>query len=218
MSSRVKDWINEHIPMLTTLYQNKYSGMIYDRFASLPPKQQRQLLLGIFCGFALLILGYLFSSYLSLWSASIRISKSRVMVNMLQQYQKEYREKSAIINILELNNELATPGNLKQAILEQVRMASISPRMVQITEKDETKESVEDPKIAQEIKVRQANVKVQRINLRQLRDLLKEVEEGRYNLTISDIKVSNDDQLRGFMNIEMSVVAYLFSGNEEEQP
>lgn len=202
--------------MVSVLYQNKYVGMLYDRFASLPPKRQRSVVLGSFIGAIAFIVGVLFFSYLSLWSYSSRVHKAYAMVNMLQQYQKERREKSAQIQVLEMNNELAVPGALKLHLLERGRMASISQRMLQVEEKDAAQDQMEDPKSAQDARIKQANVKLQRVNLRQLRDLLRNIESSRYNLNITSLKILNDDKIRGYMNIEMSVVVYLFSGGEED--
>lgn len=216
MSSAIKEWITENVPMVSVLYQNKYVGMLYDRFASLPPKRQRSVVLWSFIGAIAFILGYLFISYLSLWSHSSRARKASFMVNMLQQYQKEHREKSAQIQVLEMNNELATNGALKQHILDQGRMASISPRMLQVEEKDAAQDQMEDPKSVLDMRMKQASVKLQRVNLKQLRDLLRNIESGRYNLNITSLKILNDDKIRGYMNVEMSVVVYLFAGGEEE--
>jgi hypothetical protein len=68
--AKVREWINENAPMLNGVYQNKYVGMAYDRFASLPPSQQKQIMLGVFAGFFALVTGYVFIAYLSLWSVN----------------------------------------------------------------------------------------------------------------------------------------------------
>src|SRR5437899_1786864 len=73
--SKFKEWVNEHVPMLAVVYENKYVGMAYDRFASLPPKQQRQVMIGVGLGIVAIITGFILSSYLSLWTYSGRADK-----------------------------------------------------------------------------------------------------------------------------------------------
>lgn len=41
-SSKIKTWISEKAPSLAILYKNKYVGMVYDRFASLPQKNKNR--------------------------------------------------------------------------------------------------------------------------------------------------------------------------------
>lgn len=63
--TKFKEWVNENAPMLAVVYNNKYVGMGYDRFASLPAKQQKQTLLGILGGFVFIVVMFLFVPYLS---------------------------------------------------------------------------------------------------------------------------------------------------------
>ena len=35
---KAKEWVRENVPMLSQVWENKYVGMAYDRFASLPPR------------------------------------------------------------------------------------------------------------------------------------------------------------------------------------
>ena len=60
------------------------------------------------------------------------------------------------------------------------------------------------------LKAKEAKVTLQKINLNQLRNFLENIEFGTYNLSVSSINIKNDDQLRGYMNVELGVVAYLF--------
>lgn len=213
--TKFKEWVNEHVPMLAVIYENKYVGMAYDRFASLPPKQQKQVILSVFGTLIAFVFLFLFSAYLTLWSFSGKVSKSNTMVNMLMQYQKQRRAKSGQISNLGRNELLAPPNALKQALIEQGRMASISPRMVQVEERDDGGgDASEDPKSAHDVKLKQAVVKLQRVNLDQLKNFLQGIEFGSYNLSVSSLKITNDDKIRGYMNVEVSVVAYLFQTDE----
>jgi hypothetical protein len=214
--SKFKEWVNEHIPMLAVVYENKYVGMAYDRFASLPPKQQRQVMLGVVLGFVAIVTGFILSSYWSLWSYSSRVDKSGEMINMLQQYQKQRRAKSGQIQNLGRNSELAPPGAFKQILVGQAKAASISPRMIQVEEHDDSGGGEDDPKAGHDVKLKQATVKLQRVNLNQLQIFLQSVEFGGYNLSISSLKITNDDKIRGYMNVDMGVVAYLFQTEEGE--
>ena len=37
---KAKEWIDTHFPSLKVIYENKYVGMVYDRFAALPGESQ----------------------------------------------------------------------------------------------------------------------------------------------------------------------------------
>jgi hypothetical protein len=214
--SKFKEWVNEHVPFLAVVYENKYVGMAYDRFASLPPKQQRQVMLGVSLGIVAIIVGFILSSYLSLWSYSGRSDKSYQMITMLQQYQKQRRSKSAQISNLGRNSQLATPGAFKQLLIDQAKSASISPRMIQVEEREDTGDREDDPKNGHDVKLKQASVKIQRINLEQLKNFMQAVEFGGYNLSVSSLKITNDDKIRGYMNVDLALVAYLFQTEEGE--
>ncbi|MBI1861029.1 MAG: hypothetical protein HYR96_08940 [Deltaproteobacteria bacterium] len=212
--SKVHSWIMERAPMLANVYQNKYVQMLYDRFASLPPTQQKQVISGTGIGILVLATLTLGSSYWSLWSTTSRSHKNAEMISMLMKYQKQRREKAGQIQELERNKELAAPGQLKQYIVNSGRTASISPRMIQVDEQDDNVGSSPDPKSSSEIKVKRAATKIQRINLNQLTSLLQALEFGQYGLTISSIRIMNDDKLRGYMNVELGIIAYLFQVDE----
>lgn len=204
---KIKDWLKENAPILTNLYENKYVGMAYDRFASFPPKQQKQIIIGTFGGVVAIITGYLFFSYLSLWSYSGKSQKAYSMVNMLLQYQKQVRDKSGQIAQLERNSQLGNPGQLKQLLTDTAKAATISPRMVEVTEADA---GPGDDKGAGDLKLKQATVVLQRVNLLQLKNFLNAVEFGPQNLSVSSVKITNDDKIRGYMRVDLVVVAYLF--------
>jgi len=212
--TKVKEWLSENAPILSRLYENKYVGMVYDRFASLPPKQQRQVMMGGVLGVVAIIVIFILSSYMSLWSYSSRAEKYYSMVNMLQQYQKHWRDKSQEIQHLERNSQLGPPGAFKQYLLDQGRNASISPRMLQVEEKEDPGMREEDAKGGHEVGVKQATVKIQRVNLNQVKGFLQDLEFGPYNLSISSVKITNDDKIRGYMNVELGVIAYLFQAEE----
>ena len=61
--------------------------MLYDRFASLPSTQQKQVLIGGVAGVFLLIFGVVFSTYMTLWTFSGKSKTSQSMIAMLLQYQ-----------------------------------------------------------------------------------------------------------------------------------
>lgn len=211
---KTKEWINENAPMLAKLYENKYVGMAYDRFGSLPPNQQKQVMIGSAAAVMGVIVLVLLTSYLSLWSYSGKSEKAGEMVNMLIQYQKSRRSQESQLQVLERNNILASDNALKDYIVKTATNANISQRMVHAEEKREGGE-VDDPKAPQEVKLKQATVKLERVNLNQLRIFLQNLEFGNYSLSVSSIKVTNDDKIRGYMNVEIGVVAYLFSTEEE---
>ena len=215
-TQKLKDWVNENAPMLATLYQNKYTGMLYDRFASLPTKQQKQVLIGGMGGVLALVVGFLLSLYTALWSDSSKSGGAYAMTNMIQQYQKNLRDKSGQIQQLEMQGQLAQPGQLKDYLLSAARNAGISPRSVAVDEKAEQgKEEAGGGKEGnQGLKIKQANLTIERINLAQLKNFLQGVEFGQYRLEISSLKVSNDDKVRGYMKTELTVLVYLFQKEE----
>lgn len=212
--TQLKDWIKTHAPMLAVVYENKYVGMLYDRFGSLPQKQQRQVILGVFGGLIAVIFSIILSSYLGYWGSASKADRAQAMVNMLLQYQKRRRAQDFQIKQLEKNNQLGSPEALKQVLLNEAKNANISPRMIKAEEKAAS-EGPEDSKMPQEIKIKEATVKLERVNLAQLNNFLQNVELGQFNLSVSFLKISNDDQLRGYMNVELGVVAYLFQSEEE---
>ena len=201
---KAKEWIKENVPMVAVVYENKYVGMAYDRFASLPAQQQKQTILGslgLAIGIVMLIL---LTSYISLWSTASKSRQSYEMVNLLQDFQRHRRDQSEQITQLERNNALAAQGEFKRHLLEQGRGAAISPRMMEIEEKPDGEGGSAD------VKLKQASVSLKKVNLNQLKTFLNNVEFGTYNLSISSLKISNDDKIRGYMNVDLGVVAYLF--------
>ncbi len=207
---KVKEWINENAPMLNKVYQNKYVGMAYDRFASLPPSQQKQIIVGGMGGVVAIIAGYLFLSYVSLWSVSRQVDQSLRMISLLQQHQKTQRSQTAEMANLERNNQLAAPGQLKEHLVRQAQGAKISIRMAKIEETPASAGREEDSK-AGDVRMKQATVQLEKVNLTQLAQFLNNVEFGGFNLSVSSIKITNDKKDRGYMNVEMGVVVYLFS-------
>lgn len=208
--TKVKEWINENIPGLAKVYENKYVGMAYDHFASLLPSQQKQIILGVFVGFFALVAGYFFISYLSLWSTKGKVEQSYKMVSLLQQHQKTQRSQSSEMANLEKNNQLASPGQMKEHIVRQAQAARISPRMIKVEEAPESAGRGEDSK-GGDIRLKQANVTLDKVNLSQLAQFLNFIEFGGFNLSVSSIKITNDSKVRGYMNVEMTIVVYLFS-------
>ena len=200
--------------MLAHLYENKYVGMAYDRFASLPPVQQKQLILS-FIGVVSGSIGlYLLISYISLWNLNSRIKGASVMSAHLQQYQKIKRDKSLELASLDSNAALAAPGQLKAKLLDIGRVTGISPRMMEANEKSEMAARSDESKASTELKIKGASVSLQKITIRQLVAFLKNVESGQYKLTVTGLRIKNDEQLRGYMNVDFDVMAYLFSPEE----
>lgn len=208
--TKAKEWINENAPFLANVYQNKYVGMAWDRFASLPAKQQKQTILGTIGGVSFVVVAFLLYSYLSLWSSSGAAKDSYAMANLLQQYQKNRRDKAGQIQHLDRNMQLAAPGQFKDHLLSQGRAASISQRMMQVEEKPDAGEA----EGGRDVRMRQATVTLEKVNLNQLKGFLQNVEFGQYNLGVSSLKITNDDKIRGYMKVEMGVVAYLFQSEE----
>jgi hypothetical protein len=64
------------------------------------------------------------------------------------------------------------------------------------------------------IKTKDATVVLQRVNLTQLRAYVQGLEFGTYNITVVSLKVTNDDKLRGFMRVDLSVSAAVPQGGE----
>ena len=212
--AKVKEWVQQHAPMLSVLFENKYLNMVYDRFGSLPAKEQKLTVMGVALGFVGLISLYLLISYWSLVSQNSKTQNTYSMVNLLLQYQKEKRDKTQQIQDLTRNNQLSAQGALKQSLIDAARSSNISARMVTAEEKPDAGPSDDDPKASSEIRIKQATVALQRVTLSQLSQYLKALEFGRYNLSVSSIKISNDDKIRGYMNVNLTVIAHLFSAEE----
>jgi len=213
-TGKIKSWIKEQVPMLTLLYENKYIGMAYDRFASLPPAQQRKLITASILGVFGSITFYLGSSYYQLWSLSKRNTAASSMATLLQQYQKIKRDKSQEIAALEGNAAFSNPGQLKQRLLDVGRQTGISARMMDANEGGEASAPSDDSKGNSELKVKKASVTLQKVTLTQIINYLKNLEAGQFSLNVSRIKIETDPQLRGYMTTQFDVTAYLFSPEE----
>ncbi|MBM4303489.1 MAG: hypothetical protein FJ112_04105 [Deltaproteobacteria bacterium] len=211
-TSKIKTWISEKAPSLAILYKNKYVGMVYDRFASLPPKKQKQVVLYSFGSVIALVLIYLVSSYFSLWSLSSATRNIYSMNNMILEYQKHRRDRSEELTLLMRNAPLAAPGQLRQVLLQAAGVNGISPRMIQIEERGEAGVGG-DPK-KKEVRIKESAVSLQKVNLSQAINYLKTIEYGNYNLIVSSIKITNDDKLRGYLNVDISIMAHLFENDE----
>jgi len=212
-TSKFKEWINEKAPGLSIIYQNKYVGMVYDRFASLPPKKQKQWVYWSVGSLLSIIVFFLFSAYWNLWTTSSDTQDVYSMSNMILQYQKYRRDRSDELQLLARNSLLSAPGQLKQVLLQTAGTSGISPRMIQVEERAEAGVGGGDPK-KKEVKIKESTVSMQKVTLTQLSNYLKAVEYGNYNLIVSSIKISNDDKLRGYMNVDLTIMAHLFEGEE----
>lgn len=209
--NRLREWLKENAPMLTHLYQNKYVGMVYDRFASLPINQQKQVVMGSFVTIILSIILYFAFAYLALWGNSSKISETQEMVNLLLQYQRNLREKSGELKNLDRNSRLLTAGQLKDYLLANARAASISARMMQVEEKTASGQAGEPQ---QGLQLREASVALEKINLAQLKAYLEKIEFGEYNLDVSQVKITNDEKIRGYMKVELGVTAKIYTDTE----
>jgi len=210
-TTKAKAWINENAPMLAVVYQNKYVGMAYDRFASFSPKDQKTILMGGFGGVVLLIFSYLFFSYLSLWSGSDKANSAYQMINEVQSFQRQMREKNAQIQSIQGRSPVGGPGKLKQHLLDNAKAAGISPRFAEIEEKPDSTSG--DEKMA-DVRMRQATVVLNRINLTQLKSFLTAVELGSTTVSVASVKITNDDKMRGYMKAELGIVAYILSSGD----
>ncbi|MFM8315385.1 MAG: hypothetical protein ACKOA8_13950, partial [Deltaproteobacteria bacterium] len=136
------------------------------------------------------------------------------MNNLILQYQKSRRDRGEELQLLNRNAPLAAPGQLKQFLFQTSATAGISPRMIQVEERAEAGVGGgSDPK-KKEVRIKESTVSLQRINLTQLITYLKNIEYGNFNLVVSSVKISNDDKLRGYLNADLSIMAYLFEGDE----
>ncbi|MFM8316686.1 MAG: hypothetical protein ACKOA8_20585 [Deltaproteobacteria bacterium] len=212
-TNKIRNWINEKAPALNAIYQNKYVGMVYDRFASLPPKKQKNVLFWSLGGFLGVGFVFLLTSYLSLWSTSSETQNIYAMNNLILQYQKSRRDRGDELQLLSRNSSLAAPGALKQVLLQSAASSGISPRMIQVEERGEAGVGGGDPK-KKEVKIKESSVSLQRLNLTQVMNYLKAIEYGNYNLIVSSIKITNDEKLRGYLNVDLSVMAHIFENDE----
>ena len=108
------------------------------------------------------------------------------MVGVLKEFQKQQREQSQEIRLIERNSALATPGSFKAALLTQVRLASISPRMALAEESQDPNTAAPEADKKGDIQMRRATLKLQRINLAQLKAFLQGLEYGQYSLDVSN--------------------------------
>lgn len=210
---KTKAWIKENAPMLAGIYENKYVGMLYDHFASLDSRKQKQLIIGIFSFGILMIVLFLLSSYLELWNTNSKSKQAREMISLLQRYQGEQRAQSSEIDSLERNARLAGPGEFKRYLNEQAKLAGISPRSTEVKE-EEGAVGTSNAKVSSDVRTNQATVVLMRINLAQLKNFLAALEGGMYTLSISSIRITNDDKVRGYMKAEIGIIAYSFVGEE----
>jgi len=211
--NKPKSLLSEKVPALALLYENKYVGMVYDRFASLPPQKQKQLVFWSIGGSVGLVVLVLLFAYGSLWSTSSSTQDIYSMSNMILQYQKYRRDRSEDLALLTKNTELSSPGQLKSVLLQTSAGAGISPRMIKVEERGEAGVRGDNTN-KKEFKIKESTVEIQRITLTQLTSYLKALEYGKYNLIVSAMKIRNDEKLRGYLNVDLTVSAYLFEGDE----
>lgn len=211
--SKAKEWIKTNFPMLSSLYENKYVGMLYDRFISLPSEQQRRVIIGGIGSVIVLVFSIVLSTYIGYSSSIGKADKSQNMINMLLQYQKTRRSQDQQIMVLDRNRSLTNPGALKNAIVEEAKAANISPRMIKVDQHTEPGKPHDDSK-GSDLKVQEATVRIERVNLSQVKGFLQNIEKGTYNLNLTYLKIVNDEQLRGYMNVDANVSAYLFDKAE----
>lgn len=198
---KAKKWLQENAP---NLVENKYLGMVYDRFASLPPNQQRWLTLGSLGTVCSIILIWLFSSYLTYFEYTGRANGAQKMLSILAKYEAQKSDSSSANDSVQRNTELLRANALKNFIMGQARIAKISTRSIEVDER--MGGSAEEPGGP---KSKMATVKLQRVNLDQLLEFVKGIEFGIYSIGISSVKIDNDEKYRGYMNAEFSMVAHL---------
>lgn len=203
---KAKDWVRENAPLFIGLFENKYLGMLYDRFGSLPATKQKQVILGGGAAIIGILVLHLTYTYVGLWSYHSKTADSMAMISMLRDYQAQEREQSAEMRLLERNAALAGEGNLKAHLNSLAKNAGISPRMIQAEESNDG---------GSDLQMKRATVKLQRVTILQLKNFMQGVEFGAYSLEVSSIKIKNDEKIRGYQDIELGVVAYLFAGTGE---
>ena len=65
-----------------------------------------------------------------------------------------------------------------------------------------------------DVRMRQATVVLNRINLTQLKSFLTAVELGSSTVSVASVKITNDDKMRGYMKAELGIVAYILSSGD----
>lgn len=208
--NKLKSWWAANGPNLEGASENKYVAMVYDRFGSLPPAQQRQVTIGVFSFVGFILIIVFFFSYSGLRTLTLRASQSKEMISLLQQYQKESQASGGGSQTsLGGNGNLVARGSLRNHLEGQARKNKISARMMKVDEKLETKPASGGEKGS--VKVKRATVNLERVNLNQLVGFLQSVEHGNFDLSVSSLKITNDRQVRGYMNVDMGIVAYIVS-------
>jgi hypothetical protein len=139
------------------------------------------------------------------------------MVTFLRQHQKQQKEQSTELRLIERNSALAGAGALKAQLITTARSAGISPRMVQAEESNDSSPVVDESKPS-DVQMKRATVTLQRVNLSQLKNFLQGVEFGNFSMEVSSIKIRNDEKIRGYMDVDLGVVAYLFNSGGGEEP
>jgi hypothetical protein len=134
------------------------------------------------------------------------------MNNMILEYQKHRRDRGDELALLLRNAPLTAPGQLRQVLLQAAGVNGISPRMIQVEERGEAGVGGDTKK--KEVRIKESSVLLQKVNLSQVISYLKTIEYGNYNLIVSSIKLTNDDKLRGYLNVDISVMAHLFENDE----
>lgn len=195
---KIKVWLKEQVPMLTVLYENKYIGMAYDRFASLPAPTQRKLLggtIGVAFGAASL---FLFFNYIQLWKISSQNKEASALSAVIQQYQKTIRDKAQQLQDVELGSNFQGPGQLKQKLSDLGRFSGISPKLIKVEEKAQGTNNF-----------KMVNVTMEKVNLSQIVNYIKSIESDKGTLTISSLRIRSDEKLRGYMVVDLEVKAQL---------
>lgn len=193
---KAKEWINQHFPSLKVFYENKYVGMAYDQFASLPAQKQKQVILSIFGVIFLVVMLLLLSFFLDFYKQSNLVSNSEVMMGMLQDFEKSKRDQDSKLFLLERNSQLQDSNAIKRFIGDQARVLNISPRLVKVEEMPPAGDSKDGPS------TKQALVKLERVNLSQLMALLQAVEYGSFAVKVGSLRVKNDEKIRGYLHAE----------------
>lgn len=207
---KIKLWIREQVPMLTLVYENKYIAMASDRFASLPPKTQKHILMGMVVGCFGFAVIFLIANYIQLFRINSRAKEASALSTVLIRYQKTLQDKAADLRDIESGSNLNEPGKLKQKLSDLGRFSGISAKLIQANEQG-VQTSPSSGKAGSERRFKKAQITLEKVTLPQIIKYINNVESSRDALSIASLKINSDEKLRGYMGVVLEVHAQLFN-------
>lgn len=207
---KIKIWIREQVPMLTLVYENKYVAMASDRFASLPQKTQKHILMGIVLGSFGFVSIFLLVNYIQLYKMNSRAKEASALSTVLVRYQKTLQDKAADLRDIESGGNLNEPGKLKQKLSDLGRFSGISAKLIQADEQG-IQTSPPLGKTGSERRFKKAQVTLEKVTLPQIIKYINSVESSRDALSIASLKINSDEKLRGYMGVVLEVHAQVFN-------